>query len=608
MSENSADPGVERIRRVAASVDDVRVEADGVGVEKTFDVEDFAVPTVVYEVRSDRDDVVDLRLRDPLPEGFPTDRVGFHEEYDRDCWRLADGAVVLERTLAPGETVRTVYGVGLRSPEGVERFMNRPELSVSPVEVTDPGVGDDAEPSAVDDERASAGATDRPEPAGATEHDVDGSVPDPAADAVESSGDDPTWAGTDTDQLDRALSGEAGDRGDASLSAVVDDASSASEGESDDAPDGDPDPDPGLDTASVDVASRFVDQLRDGEVSEADRKRLARELNLRASEATSELLADLRDRVDRERDRLREELEALEGRVDRLFSHAADDDAVAEIERAVDDLETTKADDEAVAHLRSAVDELDGGKADAETVRAVENRLVELSSTAAEAERLEALVDRVERLDRTTADADRADRLVESVEAIESTMARAGTVEELAGDVETLSDRAAGADRLAEVADAVAELDETAARRERVRELDAELRDLADVAAERDRVATLAERVDDLEATVETLAADERVDRVESGMAELERIGAREADLEALERRLDEEYVPAEDVEEELAARVRSGAVDLTAQVVGVSGLLVGALLAATGGTTVAVVGFLVGVLALGGWAYRTRA
>lgn len=608
MSDNTGTTSAEGFRRAVAEVDDVAVAADGLRVEKTFDVGNFSVPTVVYRVESDREEVVELTLRDPLPDGFPTDRIGFHEEFERDRWRLVDGAVVFERTLAPGESVRTVYGVQIRSPAAVERFMNRPALSASTVQVTDPSLGaDDAAttdetPAETDDAATTdegAGASDP-----ATSDDLGAALADATGDGTPGSGGgeatapvdgDAVWAREDVDPLDRALSG--GTDGEASVEAVLD----AEDFEADGPPAEDASAvDAGAaGTTDGDVARRLVEQLRAGEVSEGDRKRLSRELNLRTSEATRDLLDGFRERLDRKRDRLRDEIEALADEVNQLYGHTADAESLTQLERAVDELETRKADDEAVAHLRSTVDDLDGSKAEAEALSRLDDRVDRLAETAAEASALSALSERVDDLESTAATRDETVRLREAVEAIEASMATETRVEDLAGDLATLSDRAAAADRLAAVADTVETLDDTAARRESVRDLDAQLTELERTAATADRVETLAETLADL---------DDRVEELASEMAALEGVAAEESELRALADRVESEYVTTADVDETLDERVRAGAADVVAQVVGASGLLVAGLLAATGASAaLAVVPFLVGALALGTWVSRVR-
>jgi len=616
MSDNTGTTSAEGFRRAAADVEDVAVAADGLRVEKTFDVGNFSVPTVVYRIESDREEVVELTLRDPLPDGFPTDRIGFHEEFERDRWRLGDGAVVFDRTLAPGESVRTVYGVQIRSPAAVEKFMNRPELSASTVQVTDPSLGGDGDAAGADEtplEGDDAAPDERPGDDESTEaSDLDAALTDVAGDELSEtrpgpdpgSGDggraapvdgDAVWEREDTDPLDRALSG--GTDGEASVEAVVDAQGFDADGASSDDVSG---PTTGATAArDGDVAGRLVEQLRAGEVSEEDRKRLSRELNLRTSEATRDLLDGLRERLDRKRDRLRDEIEALEDEVDQLYGHTADAESLTELERAVDELETRKADDEAVAHVRNAVDDLDTSKAEADALSRLDERVDRLAETAAEASALSALADRVDDLEATAATRDETARLREAIEAVEAAMATDARVTDLADDLETLSERAAEADRLAAVADTVETLDDTAARRESVRELDAQLTEL-------ERTAATADRVEQLEATVSDL--DDRIEELASGMAALERVAAEEADLESLADRVESEYVTTEDVDAKLDERVRAGAVDVVAQVVGASGLLVAGLLAATGASAaLAVVPFLVGALALGTWASRVR-
>jgi len=105
--------------------------ADGVRVTKAFETDEFPVPTVTFDVTSERDEPVTVRVVDVIPEDFQMDHVGFHPDYGSENWTAyPDQRVEFERRLEPGETVRTVYGVRLDDPSADDRFMDDPDISV----------------------------------------------------------------------------------------------------------------------------------------------------------------------------------------------------------------------------------------------------------------------------------------------------------------------------------------------------------------------------------------------------------------------------------------------------------------------------------------------
>ncbi len=107
----------------------------GVTIEKSFDGEEFAVPAIRFELRSDHDDAVTVRLTDRIPSDFPMDNVGFHPEYENENWTAyKDHRVQFERTLEPNESLTTVYGIRLSDWSDAEKFLIEPELEeVTPV-------------------------------------------------------------------------------------------------------------------------------------------------------------------------------------------------------------------------------------------------------------------------------------------------------------------------------------------------------------------------------------------------------------------------------------------------------------------------------------------
>ncbi|WP_331233017.1 hypothetical protein [Natronorarus salvus] len=107
------------------------VEEEGVSVEKRFEPEAFAVPTITFTIDSEREDPATIRLVDEVPEAFPIEKIGFHPEYESECWSAyEDSRVAFERTLEAGEFVSTVYAIRIDDPEEARPFMVAPSLDV----------------------------------------------------------------------------------------------------------------------------------------------------------------------------------------------------------------------------------------------------------------------------------------------------------------------------------------------------------------------------------------------------------------------------------------------------------------------------------------------
>jgi ABC-type transporter Mla subunit MlaD len=122
----SYEPGVDRT---------VSVSDDGdVRVEKSFARDEFPVPAIKFRLVSGSDDPVHVRLVDRIPEDFPMEGVGFHPDYESDNWTAyGDHRVEYERSLAPGESTVTVYGVRLDDSSDVAGFLDEPTLERPPV-------------------------------------------------------------------------------------------------------------------------------------------------------------------------------------------------------------------------------------------------------------------------------------------------------------------------------------------------------------------------------------------------------------------------------------------------------------------------------------------
>lgn len=104
------------------------VTVDDVTVEKHLKQDHPQRVAVSFEIRSNRQDSVRLRLRDSVPRAFT---VGFHPEFGGENWSRNDQSVEFQRVLDGGETCRTAYGVGNISEADVSQLSEEPSLEVS---------------------------------------------------------------------------------------------------------------------------------------------------------------------------------------------------------------------------------------------------------------------------------------------------------------------------------------------------------------------------------------------------------------------------------------------------------------------------------------------
>jgi hypothetical protein len=85
---------------------------DGVTLQKRLTTDEFRQPTVIYELESQRDHAVEVRVIEPIPSALEPGDVGFLGSADEQHWEINGPKLVLERTLDPGGTYRT--GVAAR--------------------------------------------------------------------------------------------------------------------------------------------------------------------------------------------------------------------------------------------------------------------------------------------------------------------------------------------------------------------------------------------------------------------------------------------------------------------------------------------------------------
>lgn len=115
------------------TTDATTVEEDGIRVEKSFTDDTFPVPAVTFDLASDREDAVRVRIVDRIPDEFPMDRVGFHPDYESENWTAyKDHRVEFERVLEPGESVETVFGIRDDDPD-LNGFLGTPVIEHVPV-------------------------------------------------------------------------------------------------------------------------------------------------------------------------------------------------------------------------------------------------------------------------------------------------------------------------------------------------------------------------------------------------------------------------------------------------------------------------------------------
>jgi len=109
----------------------VTVSTGEVRVGKAFEADRFPVPAIAFEIESLADQPIRVRLVDDIPESFPMEGVGFHPDYEGDNWTAyRDNRVAYERTLEPGESVLTVYGIRIDDPEEADDFLGDPDIEL----------------------------------------------------------------------------------------------------------------------------------------------------------------------------------------------------------------------------------------------------------------------------------------------------------------------------------------------------------------------------------------------------------------------------------------------------------------------------------------------
>ncbi|WP_458190446.1 AAA family ATPase [Haladaptatus sp. NG-WS-4] len=400
---------------------------NGITVEKSFDGDEFAVPAVRFELRSDREEEVTVRITDRIPEDFPMDNVGFHPDYENENWTAyKDHRVQFERTLDPNEQLTTVYGIRLSDGQDAEEFLLEPELEeVTPVSSdveTEQPMEEHTITDIVSEDSSQVVrdviAGDSPLPGLDDEE-----VRNPLADASDGSfGDEEP---TETEDISAASGDEEptipNDDVDESGS-VLDPPAESDATESTEQPA--PPPRPGS------VAAALADEIRAGEVDETDLRLIQQELDLDTPESTNVRIRHLQSRVDD----LSAYTEALE---EFINDNGTAQSIIAEFETEVEtvrdelgdvhaDIETTK--DES-AQARARVADLENNLTDLET------ELDELREFGSDLDVLESQLDNLE--DLVAANTEEANELNDEIAELRDDVA---DVREVEDELETLSD------------------------------------------------------------------------------------------------------------------------------------------------------------------------
>ena len=120
--------------------EEVNVASDGVTVTKRFEEDEFPVPAIAFEFKSDRNEGVTVRLTDTVPDDIEVEDLGFHPEYGSEYWTIDDDVITFERDLDANSSYTTVYGIRATGSDDVQQFLAEPTL-----ESVEPPLPDDTE-------------------------------------------------------------------------------------------------------------------------------------------------------------------------------------------------------------------------------------------------------------------------------------------------------------------------------------------------------------------------------------------------------------------------------------------------------------------------------
>jgi predicted nucleic acid-binding Zn-ribbon protein len=398
----------------------VSVSSDGVTVDKRFEEDEFPVPAIAFEIRSERSESVTVTIVDEVPADVAVEDLGFHPEYGSEHWTIDEERITFEREMDAGSEYTTVYGIRATGTEDVEKFLTEPVI-----ESVDPPLDEDETDGAVVDEDSTDVVRD------VISGDSDGV---PGLD--EDDGED-----EDVETLDLKDPNDPSDDGPTGGAATPTASSANGEGDADADGDGDGE------TASVEsLVGALAAELRNGNVDEDDVKLLRKAFDLvddgsggsvdariqRLQTEVADLLAytdaleeflDENGTAEQTIEGFREEVESLQSELQEVGELArSHEEALADVQTTVDGVEST---------VDSLESELDGVLEEVESVRSevddVESSVSSVENTVGDVEEsVDNVEESVEDVETTVDDVE------ESVDSVES------DVEDVESDLDSL--------------------------------------------------------------------------------------------------------------------------------------------------------------------------
>jgi predicted nucleic acid-binding Zn-ribbon protein len=99
----------------------------GVKLHKYYEIEEYEVPSIVYEFTSRHPDGVEVHLAESVPTDLDPADVGFHPDFGEENWEIADDTLQFDYYLDQGETYRTVIAVDPAVDFDCKRLLTEPE-------------------------------------------------------------------------------------------------------------------------------------------------------------------------------------------------------------------------------------------------------------------------------------------------------------------------------------------------------------------------------------------------------------------------------------------------------------------------------------------------
>lgn len=135
-----------------SSLSPITTGKDGIFVEKSIKSKSGGVPTIVFKFVSQRDDSVLIELNDRIPIEIETNRIGFHQKYEKDSWEiLEDNKLKFSREIDAGERLKTIYAIRDVEEENYELLMEEPTLTIMYSETKEDSTGNQTDEPFVHD-------------------------------------------------------------------------------------------------------------------------------------------------------------------------------------------------------------------------------------------------------------------------------------------------------------------------------------------------------------------------------------------------------------------------------------------------------------------------